>query len=65
MRTECIHVDNDGVKHIEVTFDPNIPNDRIEDELSSFYRKHNLCRILDVDHRVEETGFEFWHITGV
>jgi hypothetical protein len=33
--------------------------------LNSFYREHNLCRILDVDHRVEESGFEFWHITGV
>ena len=65
MLTQHVHTDRDGVTHIEVTFDPNLPTERIEDELSSFYSRHNLCRILDVDHRVDETGFEFWHITGV
>lgn len=64
MNTVDTHVDREGYTHIEVCLDT--PN-RVE--VARFFSAippiANLSNVLSVDHRTEESGFEFWHIKGV
>lgn len=65
MQTQFVHIDRDGIKHIEVVLEPNLPAFKREAEINLLYAQHKLSRILDVDHREDADGFEFWHIKGV
>jgi len=65
MQTQFVHTDRDGVKHIEVSLEPNLPTFKKKAELNLLYAQHNLSRIIDADLREDVNGFEFWHIKGV
>jgi len=52
------HVDREGYKHIETTVDQYSSIDEL-------YEDHSISMIIDFDQRVDEGGFEFFHIKAL
>ena len=57
------HVDREGFVHVEMKLEQE--NAFKRNAILGMLSVHGINDVVEVDHRVEETGFEFWHIKGV